>query len=357
MSSQASSQTAQETAGAPLIWRGDALDILDQRLLPQQESYIHATDAAMVTQAIRDLAVRGAPAIGIAAAYGVVLAAQVCSRRGETPSYQALSADLASLEGARPTAVNLAWALRQMRQVADAAGSDQRGWQVAALEREALRIHQEERESNQRMAELGAALIEPGSRVLTVCNTGGLATGGSGTALAVIIEAWRQGRLEEAFAAETRPWFQGARLTTWELGRAGVKHRLLVDSAVPWLMKNQGIDWVIVGADRVAANGDTANKIGTYAAALAAKAHGAKTMVVIPTTTLDLTTANGAAIPIEERDPREVTAPAGRETAPAGTRVWNPVFDVTPAELVDALVTERGVVLHPNEAALRALMG
>jgi methylthioribose-1-phosphate isomerase len=337
------------TESLPLLWRDDHLAILDQRLLPQEVHYIEARDYATVTTAIRDLAVRGAPAIGIAAAYGVVLAARALDLNGPIPLDQMQTA-LDEMEAARPTAVNLAWALRHMAQQLD------QGASADDLLREALRIHQDERDNNATMACYGAELIEPGSRVLTVCNTGGLATGGSGTALAVIVEAWRQQRLVEAFSAETRPWFQGARLTTWELQNAGVKHRLVVDSAVPWLMKNEGIDWVIVGADRVVANGDAANKIGTYAAALAAKAHGAKTMVVIPTTTLDLNTAEGSQIPIEERSAEEITAPGGRPLAPEGTRVWNPVFDVTPAHLIDALVTEKGVIANPDREKIAALM-
>lgn len=337
-----SHKTTTADSGQPLVWDGHRLLILDQRLLPQESQYIRAEDYKTVVNAIRDLAVRGAPAIGIAAAYGVVLAAQAVVAEGKSLARNNLQQALETLEAARPTAINLAWALKRMTGLCDESQTLER------FEQEAVTIHQDEIESNRRMAQHGAELIKPGSRVLTVCNTGGLATGGSGTALAVIVEAWQQKRLQEAFAAETRPWFQGARLTTWELQRAGVKHRLLVDGAVPWAMKQLAIDWVIVGADRVVANGDAANKIGTYAAALAARAHGAKTMVVIPTTTFDLETGDGTLIPIEERDPTEVTSPGGKMLAPEGTRVWNPVFDVTPAALIDALVTERGVIVNPD---------
>ncbi|GAB4192390.1 MAG: S-methyl-5-thioribose-1-phosphate isomerase [Wenzhouxiangellaceae bacterium] len=343
------SPTQTSTAPAPLIWRDDHLAVLDQRLLPSEVSYLQAVNAAQTAQAIRDLAVRGAPAIGIAAAYGLTLEARLLAAAGHDLTRSTLEPALTVLAQARPTAVNLGWALQRMARLLD-----QPGLEWPDLLAEAGRIHQEERDSNAAMARIGADFIRPGSRVLTICNTGALATGGSGTAYAVIVEAWRRGHLVEAFAAETRPWFQGTRLTTWELAQAGVRHRLLVDSAVPWLLKTQAIDWVISGADRVVANGDTANKIGTYAAALAARAHGAKMMVVAPFSTLDEATPNGDAIPIEERPADEVTAPGGRALAPAGTAVWNPVFDVTPAELVDVLVTERGAIEHPDRERLSA---
>ncbi|GAB3791467.1 S-methyl-5-thioribose-1-phosphate isomerase [Dyella agri] len=323
-------------------WRGDHLRLLDQRLLPQEERWIDCRDAAAVTQAIRDLAVRGAPAIGIAAAWGVVLAAQ----QGAP-----LDAALAQLRAARPTAVNLMWALDRMK-ARIAAGAD-----APALEREAQAIQDEDLAANRHMGELGAALIASGSGVLTHCNTGSLATAGFGTALGVIRAGVAQGRIANVFAGETRPWQQGARLTMYELVRDGIPARLIADSAAAHLMKSGAVQWVIVGADRIAANGDTANKIGTYQLAIAAKHHGVKFMVAAPSSTVDMATASGEAIEIELRDPAELLGIGGRRVVVEGAEAWNPVFDVTPASLIDAIVTERGVIERPDEASMRALFG
>lgn len=323
-------------------WRGDHLRLLDQRLLPQEERWIDCRDTAAVTQAIKDLAVRGAPAIGIAAAWGVVLAAQ----QGGP-----LDAALAQLRAARPTAVNLMWALDRMK-ARIAAGAD-----AQALEREARAIQDEDLAANRHMGELGAALITPGSGVLTHCNTGSLATAGFGTALGVIRAGVAQGRIARVFAGETRPWQQGTRLTMYELVRDGIPAQLIADSAAAHLMKSGAVQWVIVGADRIAANGDTANKIGTYQLAIAAKHHGLKFMVVAPSSTVDMATASGEHIEIELRDPAELLAVGGRRMAVEGAEAWNPVFDVTPASLIDAIVTERGVIERPGETAMRALFG
>ncbi len=323
-------------------WRGDHLRLLDQRLLPQEERWIDCRSAAAVTQAIRDLAVRGAPAIGIAAAWGVVLAAQ-----------QGIALDdaLATLRAARPTAVNLMWALDRMK-ARIAAGAD-----AQALEREAQAIQDEDLAANRHMGELGAALIAPGSGVLTHCNTGSLATAGFGTALGVIRAGVAQGRIERVFAGETRPWQQGARLTMYELVRDGIPAQLIADSAAAHLMKSGAVQWVIVGADRIAANGDTANKIGTYQFAIAAKHHGVKFMVAAPSSTVDMATASGDAIEIELRDSAELLSIGGRRVVVEGAQAWNPVFDVTPASLIDAIVTERGVIERPDTAAMKALFG
>ncbi len=323
-------------------WRGDHLRLLDQRLLPQEERWIDCRSAAAVTQAIRDLAVRGAPAIGIAAAWGVVLAAQ-----------QGIALDdaLATLRAARPTAVNLMWALDRMK-ARIAAGAD-----AQALEREAQAIQDEDFAANRHMGELGAALIAPGSGVLTHCNTGSLATAGFGTALGVIRAGVAQGRIERVFAGETRPWQQGARLTMYELVRDGIPAQLIADSAAAHLMKSGAVQWVIVGADRIAANGDTANKIGTYQLAIAAKHHGVKFMVAAPSSTVDMATASGDAIEIELRDSAELLSIGGRRVVVEGAQAWNPVFDVTPASLIDAIVTERGVIERPDTAAMKALFG
>jgi methylthioribose-1-phosphate isomerase len=323
-------------------WQGDHLRLLDQRLLPREERWIDCRDAGQVTQAIRDLAVRGAPAIGIAAAWGVALAA----RQGAP-----LDAALAELRAARPTAVNLMWALDRMK-ARIAAGAD-----AAALEREAQAIQDEDLAANRHMGELGAALIAPQSGVLTHCNTGSLATAGFGTALGVIRAGVSAGRIEQVYAGETRPWQQGARLTMWELVRDGIPAKLIADSAASHLMRSGVVQWVIVGADRIAANGDTANKIGTYQLAIAARHHGVKFMVVAPSSTVDMATPSGEHIEIELRDPAELLAVAGQRTVVEGAQAWNPVFDVTPAALIDAIVTERGVIERPNTLAMQALFG
>ncbi|NID15073.1 S-methyl-5-thioribose-1-phosphate isomerase [Luteibacter yeojuensis] len=321
-------------------WHGDRLRLLDQRRLPAEETWIDCMTSGDVTRAIRDLAVRGAPAIGIAAAWGVVLAAQ---------SGEDLPSAMATLRAARPTAVNLMWALDRMNQRV-AGGAD-----TAALEREAQAIQDEDLAANRHMGELGAALIEAGSHVLTHCNTGSLATAGYGTALGVIRAGVASGQIEQVYAGETRPWQQGARLTMWELVRDGIPARLIADSAASHLMKDGKITWVIVGADRIAANGDTANKIGTYQLAIAAKHHGVKFMVVAPSTTVDMATATGDDIEIELRDATELLSVGGNRTVIEGADAWNPVFDVTPAELIDAIVTERGVILKPDEEQMRIL--
>lgn len=323
-------------------WQGDHLRLLDQRRLPREEQWIDCRSAAEVTQAIRDLVVRGAPAIGIAAAWGVVLAAQ----QGE-----ALDPALAMLRAARPTAVNLMWALDRMKSLI-AAGAD-----AAALAVEAQAIQDEDLAANRHMGELGAALIAPGSGVLTHCNTGSLATAGFGTALGVIRAGVAGGRIDRVYAGETRPWQQGARLTMYELVRDGIPAKLIADSAAAHLMKSGEVQWVIVGADRIAANGDTANKIGTYQLAIAARHHGVKFMVVAPSSTVDMATPDGEAIEIELRDPAELLATAGQRTVVEGAEAWNPVFDVTPAGLIDAIVTERGVIEHPNALAMQAVFG
>jgi methylthioribose-1-phosphate isomerase len=323
-------------------WQGDHLRLLDQRLLPAEERWIDCRDAGQVTQAIRDLVVRGAPAIGIAAAWGVAMAA----RQGT-----ALGPVLAMLRAARPTAVNLMWALDRMkRRIAAGADAD-------ALVCEAQAIQDEDLAANRHMGELGASLITAGSGVLTHCNTGSLATAGYGTALGVIRAGVAAGRIARVYAGETRPWQQGARLTMWELVHDGIPAQLIADSAAAHLMKSGAVQWVIVGADRIAANGDTANKIGTYQLAIAAKYHGVKFMVVAPSSTVDMATGSGEEIEIELRDATELLNTAGKRTVVDGAQAWNPVFDVAPAELIDAIVTERGVIERPNSISMQAMFG
>jgi len=332
-------------------YRDGVLHLLDQRRLPFAEDTIECASAEEVASAIRDLAVRGAPAIGIAAAWGVVLEAQRLAAAGQAITPQALEPALAHLNAARPTAVNLAWALARMRAVLAREKSDA----LAALAREAQAIQDEDLAANRRMGELGAALIAPGSGVLTHCNTGSLATAGFGTALGVIRAGAADGKIAQVYAGETRPWLQGARLTIWELLRDRIPARLIADSAASHLMKSGEVQWVIVGADRIAANGDTANKIGTYQLAITARHHGVKFMVVAPSSTVDMSTPDGAHIDIELRDPGELFGVGGQRTVAAGAQAWNPVFDVTPADLIDALVTERGVIERPDAERMRAM--
>jgi methylthioribose-1-phosphate isomerase len=298
----------------------DAVVVLDQRRLPDEEVELRLRSAAEVAGAIRTLAIRGAPAIGVAAAYGFAVAAE----RDED-----LDAAYETLVSARPTAVNLRWALDEMR--------------TEPTRERALAIHEAEVERCRRMAAHAAVLIAPASRVYTHCNTGGLATGGYGTALGAIRAAWEQGRVERVWVGETRPLLQGARLTAWELDSLGVAFAVVADAAAAALMARGEVDCILTGADRIAANGDVANKIGTYGLALAALHHELPFYVVAPTSTLDADSASGAGIPIEERDSREVSA-----RFPAR----NPAFDVTPAELVTAIVTEQGVHRPPYAESL-----
>jgi methylthioribose-1-phosphate isomerase len=333
-------------------WNGSYLKLIDQRQLPTQLCHLCLHSLPDTAAAIQNMAVRGAPAIGITAAYGIVLGAR--ARYSENPkTWRArLAEDLTVLATARPTAVNLRWAIERMRRVIDAIEDDP----VPPLLQEARRIHAEDISGNRRMGELGATLIDPGSAVLTHCNTGALATGGYGTALGVVRAGVAARRIIGVYASETRPWLQGARLTAWELLQEGIPVTVTADSATATLMRQGKIRWVIVGADRIAANGDVANKIGTYAAALAARHHGVRFMVVAPISTIDLATPSGADIPIETRSEDEVLRFAGVCTTPDGAYAWNPAFDITPAELIDVLVTERGVIERPGGAKLAALV-
>ncbi len=337
-----------------VVWQGGKLQLLDQRILPQRYEYLTYEDAAAVAQAITDMVVRGAPAIGVTAAYGVVLAAR--ARYGSVGARWkgAIKEDLLRLAASRPTAVNLFWAIDRMEQCI--AGLPADADPEPALLAEAQAIHDGDIAANRRMGELGAALIEAGGAVLTHCNTGSLATGGYGTALGVIRSAFAAGRIEHVYADETRPWLQGARLTAWELVQDRIPVTLLADGAAAHLMKQGRVSWVIVGSDRIAANGDVANKIGTYSAAVNARYHGVKFMVVAPTSTVDMSLESGDLIPIENRSPAEVLSLGGQRVAAEGAEAWNPAFDVTPAELIDAIVTEKGVVLNPTAAKMAALM-
>lgn len=334
----------------PIRWTGEALEFLDQRKLPFQTEYVSCRTSDDVADAIRALVVRGAPAIGIAAAWGVVLAARDADATDGATAADALESVFRHLNAARPTAVNLAWALARMRAALLAAGTDWR----QALEDEARAIESEDLAANRHMGALGAALIPQGSGVLTHCNTGSLATAGFGTALGVIRAGVAQGRIGEVYAGETRPWLQGARLTVWELQQDGIGATLIADAAASHLMKSGKVQWVVVGADRICANGDVANKIGTYQLAIAARHHGAKFMVVAPSSTVDMATASGDLIEIEEREAGELHGVGGTRTVAEGIAAWNPVFDVTPHELIDAIVTEKGVIERPDAERMSA---
>jgi len=334
-------------------WEGDRLKLLDQRRLPGREHYLYFETLPDAAQAIRDMVVRGAPAIGIAAAYAVVLAARRHYRLDPLNWAKAIQPDLELLAVARPTAVNLRWAVARMRTIINGGIA---GDPVAPLLKEAQRMHAEDIAANRRMGALGADLIEIGSGVLTHCNTGALATGGYGTALGVIRAGVAQGRIAAVYAGETRPWLQGARLTAWELAQEGIPASLIADGAAAHLMRCGHIHWVVVGADRIVANGDVANKIGTYGLAIGARHHGIKFMVVAPTSTIDLATDNGNEIVIENRHEDEILGFDGRRHTPADAHAWNPAFDITPAELIDVIVTEKGVVFAPTQEKIRALM-
>ena len=331
-------------------WRDGALRVLDQRKLPELIEYENFRSAAGVAGAIANMLVRGAPVIGIAAAYGIVLAAIEHYQNDPDNWKRAIEQDFEALSASRPTAVNLFRALELMR----AGIEETRGDPVPTLLRLAHQIREEDIAANRTMGDLGAAILQGATGALTHCNTGSLATGGYGTALGVIRSAYRAG-LKSIFATETRPWLQGARLTLWELQQDGIPATLIADSAAGFLMRGGAIQWVVVGADRIAANGDVANKIGTYSLAVLARHHGVKFMVVAPTSTIDWSIADGRDIVIENRDKSELLRPCYL-TGDRPIDAWNPVFDVTPAALVSVLVTERGVLHRPDRDALRALM-
>ena len=337
----------------PIRWNGERLQLLDQRKLPDSIEYLDHADSDAVAASIRNLVVRGAPAIGIAAAWGAVLAARDVQAESGIAALTQIEPALQRLNTSRPTAVNLGWALARMRRALLNAGADWRD----ALVREALAIEAEDLAANRQMGAIGAALIDPGSGVLTHCNTGSLATAGFGTALGVIRAGIAAGRIARVYVGETRPWLQGARLTVWELQQDGIAATLIVDSAAAHLMKSGALQWVVIGADRICANGDVANKIGSYQLAIAARHHGVKFMVVAPSSSVDMAMQNGDGIEIELRDGTEFLGIGGQRTAAAGIDAWNPVFDVTPAELIDVIVTERAVVQAPDESKMSAVFG
>ena len=348
--------TQQEQPGAlqplrPVSWSGGGCVLLDQRKLPAEETYLTLETIEEVADAIRNMVVRGAPAIGIAAAYGAVLS--VRKHYAENTDWRhPVRKDLDALESARPTAANLAWALGRVRAVIDEDHADP----IVAVLDEACDIHRQDIEMNHAMGRIGSGLLDGPCEVVTHCNAGALATGGYGTALGLVRSAWEQGKLTGVFAGETRPWLQGSRLTAWELARDGIPVTVVTDSAMAQLLRARRPAWLVVGADRIAANGDVANKTGTYSLALLAREHGTKVMVVAPTSTVDMSCASGADIPIESRSGTEIWRATGLAEAPRGVSIENPAFDVTPAKCIDVIVTENGIVEHPDAARMAAMM-
>ena len=334
-------------------WTGDALLLLDQRILPEKESILRYADAPGVADAIRSMVVRGAPAIGVAAAFGLVLS--VRAGGGGDPLWRKAFGEAAEMLGAtRPTAVNLFWAIGRMRRAASALPDDPREARQG-LEREAVSIFKEDVEANRRMGAHGASLLTGGTSVLTHCNAGALATAGYGTALGVIRAAVAEGKRIHVYVDETRPFLQGARLTAWELVKDGIPCTLITDNMAAKLLRDGKVHAAVVGADRIARNGDVANKIGTYGVAVLCRVHKVPFYVAAPRSTIDPAIRTGSEIPIEERDGREVTHLGGTRIAPEGVAVYNPAFDVTPARYVSAIATEKGILRPPYARAIREL--
>jgi methylthioribose-1-phosphate isomerase len=353
------SESANALRVETLRWRIDHVEMIDQRLLPHRFEYVACRSTEEVADAIRNMVIRGAPAIGCAAAYGVALAAQVSAARSEPFAEQqaAIARAIEILGASRPTAVNLFWALARMRRAAAAVNTvSTRPQDVAqALLQEAHAIVAEDIAINRRLGAHGASLLENGARILTHCNAGALATAGHGTALGIVRSARDAGKKISVIACETRPYLQGARLTAWEMAQEGIPVTLIADAAAGHLMSRGGIDAVILGADRVAANGDVANKIGTYTHAVLARRHNIPFYVACPLSTLDLTLPDGSGIPIEQRAAEEVLGYRSERWAPEGVGASNPAFDVTPADLVTAIITERGVARPPFAMVLTEL--
>jgi methylthioribose-1-phosphate isomerase len=342
-----------------IAWQDQHIVMVDQRKLPGQEVYVQCKTPQSVAKAITTMVIRGAPAIGVAAAMGIAMGMRQSKATGTRQFTVEFNQLCELMAGTRPTAVNLFWAIDRMKQVfgeAARSGESVDGLK-ARLEREANAIHDEDLESCKSMGRHGASVVPQHARILTHCNAGALATAGYGTALGVIRAAAEQGKVAAVFADETRPFLQGARLTAWELVRDGIPTTVITESMAGPLMRQAGLDMVVVGADRIAANGDVANKIGTYTVAMMAKAHGVPFYVAAPLSTIDLSTPDGSHIPIEERNAREITHLGTVALTPEGASVWNPAFDVTPNELIAGIITERGIARAPYSESLRALFG
>lgn len=334
-----------ETEIRPIVWSGENLELLDQTRLPREEVTVRVSTYQQAIEAIRTMQVRGAPAIGVTAAYAVALAARDIKANGHQEFMAQLEVAASEIAAARPTAVNLQWAVRRLLHVAGADG-DVNGIAGRLLD-EAKRVHLEDEQINRRMGDFGKELIPDGGSVLTHCNAGALATAGFGTAIGVIRAGWEDGKRFQVFNTETRPFLQGARLTAWEFKKLGIPSKLIVDSAAGMLMRQGQISCVITGADRIAANGDTANKIGTYTLAVLARENRIPFYVAAPISTIDMTLSDGDQIQIEERPQEEVTHLQGVAMAPEGVEAINPAFDVTPNDYVSAIITEAGVARPP----------
>ena len=338
-----------------IAWKRDRVLMIDQRLLPGKEVYREYRDFRGVASAIRKMVIRGAPAIGVAAAYGLALAAKGAENRSREKFFAALKRAAKTLEATRPTAVNLSWAIERMMKLAEKNRENNPKSIARILEREAIKMHQQDIVHCKAMGLHGAKLLKNRSTVLTHCNAGALATCGWGTALGVIRSAVKAGKKIRVLADETRPFLQGARLTAWELMKDGIDVTLITDNMAGYFMRLGEVDAVVVGADRVAANGDVANKIGTYGVAVLAKENRIPFYVAAPTSTIDLEKKGGGDIPIEERDPKEITCLGGKRIAPEGVMVMNPAFDITPARYISAIITERGVARPPYSKSIKKL--
>jgi methylthioribose-1-phosphate isomerase len=336
-------------------WKGNRVRLIDQRRLPGEVRYLDCRDPSSVARAIKDMAIRGAPAIGVAAAMGIALAAKKLQTHDLQVFLKKLKKVCQQMRQTRPTAVNLFWAVNRMERLLDAALFLSIEEFKVKLEDEALRIYKEDLETNRRIGENGKRLIKNGDGVLTHCNAGGLATAGFGTALGVIYAAWSGGKRFHVFVDETRPLLQGSRLTAWELAQEKIPVTVLTDNMAGWLMKNGKINLVIVGADRIARNGDTANKIGTYGLSILAKYHGVPFYVAAPTSTLDRYVPSGENIPIEERSAEEVTHLRGKRMTPKGIEAYNPAFDVTPHSSIRGIITEKGIIREPFHKNLKKI--
>jgi len=340
-----------------IVWKDNQVVMIDQRKLPVHEKYVVCKDYRSVIRAIKDLVIRGAPAIGVAAAMGIALGALKIRTTGMDHFKTSFDAICREMVAARPTAANLSWAVERMKQVADEASHRGVKEVKSRLIEEARKMLHEDIAVNRTIGRYGQRLLKDGSRVLTHCNAGALATGGYGTALGVVRAAAEAGKRIEVFADETRPFLQGARLTAWELKKSNIPVTVITDNSAGYFMQQGKVDAVIVGADRIAANGDVANKIGTYMVAVLAKTHKIPFYVAAPLSTIDASINSGKEIPIEQRNEKEVTHFEGMRTAPKGVAAGNPAFDVTPHRYVSAIITEKGVIVPPFKAKIRRLLG
>jgi len=346
-----------DTSIQPVKWENEQLMLLDQRILPTSNIYLPYLKSSDAADAITDMVVRGAPAIGVTAAYAFVLAAKEAIEVSASNWIDSINPFIEYLAKARPTAINLHWAIVRMQAcLSKITLGEDTDKAISTLLSEAKAIHTEDIQANKTLGQFGSDLLSEHCGVLTHCNAGALATGGYGTALGVIRSGVANGKIASVYADETRPWMQGARLTAWELLQDDIPVTLIADSAAAYLMQQGKVQWIVVGSDRIAANGDVANKIGTYSLAVLAKYHGVKFMVAAPTSTIDMAMPSGEGIPIESRPKEEVLSVMGQRIAAEGANSWNPVFDVTPASLVDAIVTEKGVVEQPTTDKILEMM-